>query len=156
MNISKQHNTTIAEMQVGEFGETATFVLKNEDVDSKGLTEALTTQYNELKAQGAFDEQACKDIEAEIAEIAECEKALADVKAYLAKHPELKNETIECLKFNIEGLKAEIAEKDFDWLARDFNKDIINDICGDILMDYTIKASAEEIIAIDTYLVENL
>ena len=68
---------------------------------------------------------------------------------------------IEQLKFNIKGTKAEIADKPFDWSSFTYDdKDeivfddfIINIVFGNILMDYTIKASYEEIVELDEYLV---
>ena len=84
------------------------------------------------------------------------EQAYQQVKDYLAEHPEQEQDLIEALKFNVKGLTAEANNEDFDWLAKPLNKDIVNEVLGGILMDYTIKASYEDIIELDNYLIGRL
>lgn len=69
---------------------------------------------------------------------------------------------VEQLKFNIKGTKADLADKPFDWAGFNYNDEksvvyddfIINNIFGNILMDYTNKAAYEDIIELDEYLVD--
>lgn len=83
-------------------------------------------------------------------------QAFEDVKTYLAGKPTQKDNLIEALEFNVEGLQAEIEDRDFDWTKSPANMEIANDVLGDILMDYTIKASYEDIIELDKYLIDKL
>lgn len=83
-------------------------------------------------------------------------QAFEEIKAYLADNPAQRDNLIKTLEFNIDGLQAEIEDRDFDWAKCPANRKIANEVLGDILMSYTIKASCDEIIELDRYLIDKL
>ena len=83
-------------------------------------------------------------------------QAFEDIKAYLASNPTRKDNLIKTLECDIEGLQAENEDRDFDWAKNPATREIANEVLGDILMGHTIKASCEDIIELDRYLIEKL
>ena len=69
------------------------------------------------------------------------------------------DELVEQLKFNIKGFEAELKDLDFDWAnapSGKYYEFILNELIGDICMDYTIKADTQEIIDFDKALIEQI
>ena len=69
------------------------------------------------------------------------------------------DEFVEQLEFNIKGLEAELKDLDFDWAnapSGKYYEFILNELSGDICMDYTIKADTQEIIDFDKALIASV